>query len=418
MKTKKPGLRKEIRYSEAFKMEVVRELEAGELAFDAISLKYGIQGTTTVSRRVRQYGNGTRGKVMRVERPGEINELKRLHARVRLLESALADANIEVALERAYTRLACQRGGITDVAGFKKSRWPAGPEAVAQEGDRFGITVSAVCRKVGITRQNYYARRKARQRRGVDAGLVGTLVRAERQLQPRLGTRKLPHLLKADLARAGVRLGRDRFLEVLRAQDLLLAPKPAAYPCTTNSHHCLPVFTNRIKDLVVSQPNEVWVGDLTYVRTAMGFLNLALLTDKASRKVVGYHCGDTLAASGCLAALKQALADLPAGAKPIHHSDQGTQYCSHEYVNWVKDHGLSLSMTETDHCAENALAERMNGILKSEYGLGGEFPTKAGGGPGRAFIQHPPAPHGAGLSHAANGAQLGGLTAGRPERGG
>ena len=211
----------------------------------------------------------------------------------------------------------------------------------------------------------------------MDAELVVALVKAERQIQPRLGMRKLHFLLQATLAREGVVLGRDRFLEVLRAHDLLLAPKAAEYPRTTNSHHCLPVFTNRIKGLTVSQPNEVWVGDLTYVRTDMGFLYLALLTDKASRKVVGYHCGDTLAAGGCLAALKQALADMPAGAKPIHHSDQGTQYCCHEYVNWLVGHGLSVSMTEKDHCAENALAERMNGILKSEYGLGAHFKTKA-----------------------------------------
>lgn len=228
-----------------------------------------------------------------------------------------------------------------------------------------------------MTRQNYYARRKARQSRRVEGELVVALVIEERKIQPRLGTRKLHFLFKGVLAREGVRLGRDRFLEVLREHDLLLEPKPAEYPCTTNSHHCLPVFTNRIKGLEVSKPNEVWVGDLTYVRTEMGFLYLALLTDKKSRKVVGYHCGETLAAGGCLEALKQALADLPAGSKPIHHSDQGTQYCSHEYVNWVEAHGLSVSMTQTDHCAENALAERMNGILKSEYGLGGQFKTKA-----------------------------------------
>jgi putative transposase len=234
-----------------------------------------------------------------------------------------------------------------------------------------------VCRQLGITRQNYYARRQARQRRQVDAGLVASLVVAERKIQPRLGARKLHFMLKGRLAKEDVGLGRDRFFEVLRGQGLLLEPKPAEYPCTTNSHHCLPVFTNRIRGLAVSQPNQVWVGDLTYVRTAAGFLYLALLTDKASRKVVGYHCGETLAAGGCLAALKRALADLPAGATPIHHSDRGTQYCSHEYVNWAVEHGLTMSMTETDHCAENALAERINGILKSEYGLGGEFKTKA-----------------------------------------
>ena len=120
MTIQKHARRVEIRYSEAFKMEVVRELEEGGIAFDAISLKYGIKGSETVSRWVRQYGNGTRGKVIRVERPEEINELKRLKARVRRLESALADANIDAALERGYTRLACQRAGIADVAEFKK----------------------------------------------------------------------------------------------------------------------------------------------------------------------------------------------------------------------------------------------------------------------------------------------------------
>jgi transposase InsO family protein len=230
---------------------------------------------------------------------------------------------------------------------------------------------------VGITRQNYYARRKARQRRRVDADLVVAMVRAERKIQPRLGTRKLHFLLQGLMAEAGVKLGRDRFLEVLREQKLLLEPQAGEYPRTTNSYHCLPIFANQIKGLAVSKANEVWVGDLTYVRTEVGFLYLALLTDKSSRKVVGYHCGETLEAEGCLVALKQALADLPTGARPIHHSDRGTQYCCHEYVNCVVDHGLSMSMTETNHCAENALAERMNGILKSEYGLGGEFKTKA-----------------------------------------
>jgi transposase len=120
MNTRTSGIRQEIRYSEAFKLEVVRELEAGDHTFAAMSMKYGIKGSTTVGKWVRRYGNGTRGKVIRVEKPGEINELRRLKDRVRLLESALADANIDVALERAYTRLALAQAGITDVEEFKK----------------------------------------------------------------------------------------------------------------------------------------------------------------------------------------------------------------------------------------------------------------------------------------------------------
>jgi transposase InsO family protein len=244
-------------------------------------------------------------------------------------------------------------------------------------GKHFGVTVSAVCRKVGITRQNYYARRQARQRREVDGELVAQLVKRERQLQPRLGTRKLQHLLRDELRAAGVRIGRDRMFEALRDRDLLLEAIPAEYPTTTQSYHNLPVFQNLIKAKELSAPNEVWVSDLTYLRTAEGFLYLALVTDKYSRKIVGYHSGDTLEAVGCVRALGMALKDLPEGKHPIHHSDQGSQYCCHEYLQALGERGLSISMTVQDHCAENALAERMNGILKAEYGLGRKLKTKA-----------------------------------------
>lgn len=227
-----------------------------------------------------------------------------------------------------------------------------------------------------MSRQNYYTRRRRRRRRQVDAQLVVELVRSERKVQPRLGTRKLRVLLRAPLAEAGVQLGRDRFFAVLRAKALLLKPRRSETPCTTRSYHTLPVFKNLIKGRAASRPNEVWVGDLTYLRTDEGFLYLSLLTDKVSRHIVGYHCGDTMEVTGCLAALEMALQQLPAGARPIHHSDRGSQYCCHEYVNRSVDGGLTMSMTETDHCAENALAERMNGILKGEYGLDQRFKTK------------------------------------------
>lgn len=239
------------------------------------------------------------------------------------------------------------------------------------------LTVSAVCGQLGMSRQNYYARRQVRQAQAVDAGLIAELVQAERQMQPRLGGRKLRVVLHGVLAKAGVQVGRDRFFRVLRQCGLLLGPLPKEYPQTTSSYHCLPVFGNRIKELKLNRPNEVWVSDLTYLRTGEGFLYLALVTDKFSRKIVGYHCGDTLAAVGCVAALGMALKDLPAEARPIHHSDQGSQYCCHEYVAALERRGLPISMTEKDHCAENALAERMNGILKQEYQLGMKFATKA-----------------------------------------
>jgi putative transposase len=228
-----------------------------------------------------------------------------------------------------------------------------------------------------MSRQNYYARHRHRQRRRVDGELVVGLVLRERRLQPRLGTRKLYHLLKPQLKRAGVRIGRDRLFEELRSRGLLLKPLPALCPHTTQSYHNLPVFRNRIKDLEVKRPNEVWVSDLSYLRTREGYLYLALITDQYSRKIVGWHVGDTLEAVGCVRALERAFSQLPPGHKPIHHSDQGSQYCCHQYVKRLEERGLPISMTEQHHCAENAMAERINGILKQEYGLGTEFATKA-----------------------------------------
>lgn len=235
--------------------------------------------------------------------------------------------------------------------------------------------MSALCRKVGLSRQNFYARHHQRQRRQVDHQFVCDLVKGQRRDHPRMGTRKLQVLIAGDLRAAGVKMGRDRLFEELRQADLLVKRK-AVGPRTTQSRHGLGVYSNLIKGRVVSRPNEVWVGDLTYLRTREGFLYLALLTDKRSRKIVGYHCGDTLEAMGCRAALEMALKELPERSKPIHHSDRGCQYCSAEYVGTLQQRGLSISMTEKDHTAENALAERMNGILKSEYKLGEEFATK------------------------------------------
>jgi putative transposase len=228
-----------------------------------------------------------------------------------------------------------------------------------------------------MSRQNYYAGRQRRQRQHLAAAVIIGLVQRERHLQPRMGGRKLYHALKGALLAAGVRVGRDRFFAVLRTHELLLAPLPAEYPCTTQAAHNLPVFTNRIKDLAVTGANQVWVSDVTYLRTGEGYLYLALITDRWSRKIVGYHCGDTLAAEGCVQALEAAVAGLPCGAHPLHHSDRGSQYCSHLYVGRLTHYQMGVSMTERDHCAENALAERMNGILKQEYGLGLRFLSKA-----------------------------------------
>jgi transposase InsO family protein len=156
---------------------------------------------------------------------------------------------------------------------------------------------------------------------------------------------------------------------VLREKGLLPEPLPAA-PRTTDSRHSLPVFHNPVKDMKPDGPGQAWAADITYVRTDEGFLYLSLLSDLWSRKIAGYHAGDTMEAEGALRALDMALANLPADASPVRHSDRGCQYCSHRYVEKLNAHGLAVSRHEELHCYENARAERLNGILKQEYGLG------------------------------------------------
>jgi transposase InsO family protein len=239
-----------------------------------------------------------------------------------------------------------------------------------------GISISMLCERVEMSRQNYYATRRLRQRREVDETMIVELVKRERKMQPRLGGRKLLYLLGRDLDEANVSIGRDRFFEVLAEHDLLVARKPGR-PRTTNSRHSLPVFHNLLAGNCFESPNEAWVSDLTYIRTDEGFLYAALITDVASRKIVGAHIGDSLEAEGCLKALEQALGELPEGKHPIHHSDRGCQYCCHAYVERLQAGGLPISMTEVMHCYENAMAERVNGILKQEYELDCTFRTKA-----------------------------------------
>jgi len=233
-----------------------------------------------------------------------------------------------------------------------------------------------LCRAAGMTRQNYYHQRQVREEEKIDEALVVELVRMERCRQPRLGGRKLWHLLQGELKAAGVMLGRDRFFRVLKRQELLIPRRKRACQ-TTDSRHGFKVYVNLAKDLVLTGPHELWVSDITYLRTEAGFMYLALVMDAWSRKIVGYDCSDSLEALGARRALKMALAQLPTGARTMHHSDRGSQYCCHEYVAMLEKAEVTISMTQEHHCYENAKAERLNGILKQEYALGGTISSAA-----------------------------------------
>jgi len=192
------------------------------------------------------------------------------------------------------------------------------------------------------------------------------MVLKERHLQPRLGGKKLYFMLRSSIHEIDPHFGRDKFFDFLRERNLLVKRKQK-YCKTTHSWHHFHRYNNEIKDLFITRYNQVWAADITYLRTENGFVYLSLLTDMFSRKIVGWQLSKSLSIEGSVFALKKALKDNPLIDSLIHHSDRGIQYCSKDYVKILKKRKIAISMTEENHCYENALAERVNGILKNEY---------------------------------------------------
>ena len=227
-----------------------------------------------------------------------------------------------------------------------------------------------------MSRQGYYKERKLRCHREVDEEAVVELVKRERALQPRLGVRKLRAVLADELEEMDIWIGRDSLFALLRRHGLLIE-RCRRGTRTTDGRHGFRTYANRYRQMELTGPHQAWLSDLTYVRTEEGFVYISLIHDAHSRKIVGYAVHETLEAIGSVRALEMALRQLPAGVRPMHHSDRGIQYCCREYVQRLEARGIEVSMTEEQHCYENAQAERLNGIVKQEYGLGETFRTKA-----------------------------------------
>jgi len=229
-------------------------------------------------------------------------------------------------------------------------------------------SVEKVCSCLRLNRDAFYKTKLRLNKQKDTEAKVISLVKKERESQPRVGTVKLQKHLADDFFKLGIKIGRDRLFDVLRQNDLLVRRKKASFK-TTNSYHHFHKYNNLIKDLKITRPNQVWVSDITYVRTVKGFCYLALITDLYSRKIVGYDLSYSLELAGCLRALQKALANAKPAAGLIHHSDRGIQYCSKQYVEKLTKKKVRISMTEENHCYENAVAERVNGILKDEFYL-------------------------------------------------
>jgi putative transposase len=222
---------------------------------------------------------------------------------------------------------------------------------------------------MGISRQAYYQGQCRHAERVTRSEAVVQLVRDQRVRQPRLGTRKLHYLLREPLERAGIGMGRDALFDVLRNAKLLVPPR-RAYHKTTDSHHRFRRHPNLLKpgpqQVCATRSEQLWVADITYLPTAGKFVYLSLVTDAYSRKIVGWHVHDSLQTEQVAQALKNALRGRQTLQPLVHHSDRGIQYCSTYYQEIHQRHGVICSMTDGYDCYQNALAERVNGILKTE----------------------------------------------------
>lgn len=238
-----------------------------------------------------------------------------------------------------------------------------------------GYSVSSLSKQLKRSRQSYYKSQKRKSKYQQISEKLMNLIQPIRQIMPRLGGRKLFYMIQESLISNELRIGRDKFFAWLRGQDLLISPK-RRYVQTTQSHHRFWVYDNLTEGLCLDKPNQLWVSDITYLRTSEGFCYLALITDAFSRKIVGYDVSDSLELQGCIRALKSALPTASDLEQLIHHSDRGIQYCSNQYTELLKKNNIRISMAEKGNCYQNALAERVNGILKNEFNLDTTFKTK------------------------------------------
>lgn len=231
---------------------------------------------------------------------------------------------------------------------------------------------TVLCGLFGLSRQAWYDYRKRHSQKDMHKVFMLTLAKELRREHKRMGAEKLYHLILPQLQGHGIKYGRDKFYVLLREHGLLVKRRKRG-PKTTNSNHFYRKYPNLIRQMELSGPGRLWVSDITYIRTEKGFVYLSLVTDAYSKKIVGWCLWPDLTSEGALNALKMAVATEGVKQGLIHHSDRGIQYCCNDYVNYLDGSGIDISMTENGDPYENAIAERVNGILKDEYDLAESF---------------------------------------------
>jgi putative transposase len=238
-----------------------------------------------------------------------------------------------------------------------------------QDFPKLGIKL--LCRLFGKTRHAYYDHQWRAQDLGLKEEVVLQHVLEIRKKQNRIGTLKLHYMLQEPLEQHGIKIGRDYLFDLMREHGLHIRNRKRKYTAS-NSRHWMHKYNNLIKELIINGPEQVWVSDITYIRMRKQWGYLSLMTDAYSKKIMGWAFRKDLSAQGCIDALEMAISErkYPQN-KLIHHSDRGSQYCSKRYVDVLNDSNLAISMTENGDPYENAIAERVNGILKVEFDLCG-----------------------------------------------
>ena len=228
------------------------------------------------------------------------------------------------------------------------------------------MSLRRACKLLGISRQAVYQREKRIEQRSTELAPVKDLVLELRRFMPRLGGRKLYFLLKPKLDEQGIKLGRDGFFDYLRDHRLLVQPIKR-YTKTTHSKHWMKKHPNLMESQKINRVEQVFVSDITYVESDEGVHYLSLVTDAYSRKIMGHEVSNDMRAESVVKALRRAARQRKTRRSLLHHSDRGLQYCSAIYQKELKRHGITPSMTDGYDCYQNALAERVNGILKQEF---------------------------------------------------
>lgn len=229
------------------------------------------------------------------------------------------------------------------------------------------ISIATLCDWFGVSRQAYYKQGWKIRTADEKQDLILHKVNQIRVKHPRLGTRKLYNKLKPLFKEQSIKMGRDALFNLLYCNHLLIRKRKRKVS-TTNSLHKYRKYPSLIKEMEATAINQIWVSDITYWKTGQTFLYVSFITDTYSRKIIGYNVAQTLETQATLEALKMALSTLKTSShKLIHHSDRGIQYCSNSYTGLLHQKGIKISMTENGDPLENAIAERVNGIIKQEY---------------------------------------------------